>query len=147
MRQRLKRTVGVCLVLLFSLQVTAQRRGGGADDDPLHFGFLFQYINAGYKVKLNDNWREPFPGLSTPFDSLMSVTSPASDGWGLGLLADARLYKRINLRFSPTLIFSNRRVFYYYGAEMRRVPKGNQESLVGDAGFLQSPIFDFPLSL
>ncbi len=146
MRRSLKRTVGVCLGLLLSLQATAQRWGGGVDEDPLHFGFLFQYINAGYKVKLNENWREP-SGLSTPFDSLMSVTSPVSHGWGLGLLADARLYQRINLRFSPTLIFSNRNMFYYYGAEMRRVPKGNQQSLVGDAGFLQSPIFDFPLSL
>lgn len=143
----------VCTGILLSPDAVAQRWGGGVDDEPIHFGFLFQYINAGYKIKLKENWKEPYPGWSgsPPFDSLMSVSSPMPGGWGLGLLADARIKERLNLRFTPTLVFSNRQVIYQYGKDTGNgatfYRKGNQQSLVGEASFLKSPIFDFPLSL
>ena len=147
MRRVVQLLVLVCISILFSRDVMAQRWGGGVDDEPIHFGFLFQYIHAGYKIKLNEDWNVVQQNPTQAFDSLMSVTSRMTSGWGLGLLADTRLHERINLRFSPTLVFSNRTVTYRYGKEMGKRDKGNQESLIGDAGFLQSPIFDFPLTL
>ncbi|SEM51500.1 probable protein-translocating porin PorT [bacterium A37T11] len=116
-----------------------QRWGGGVDNQPLHFGFLFQYVYAGYKMGLNGNWQ------NSQLGRLKSITAPVSGGWGLGLLADAKIQEHVNLRFTPTLIFSNRRVHYEF-ADTTYI-KGNDETLLGESNFLKSPIFDLPLTL
>lgn len=85
-------------LLLASVAVRAQQRyqrwGGGVDDETLHFGFSFHYINADYKFDLKDAWQG-------------HVTSPFAHNIGLGLLADAKLTENLNLRFQPNLRFMN----------------------------------------
>lgn len=89
----------MAFLLLASAAVHAQQRyqrwGGGVDDEPLHFGFSFHYINADYKIDLKDSWQGG------------SVTSPFSHNVGLGLLADAKLTENLNLRLQPNLRFMN----------------------------------------
>lgn len=89
----------VATLLLASIAGHAQQRyqrwGGGVDDEYLHFGFSFHYINADYKIDLKDTWQGG------------SVTSPFSHNVGLGLLADARVSENVNLRLQPNLRFMN----------------------------------------
>lgn len=75
-----------------------QRWGGGVDDETLHFGFSFHYINADYKIDLKDTWQT---------DGYTNVRSPFSNNVGLGLLADLKLTENLNLRFQPNLRFMN----------------------------------------
>ena len=103
--------------LPLSAQERFQRWGGGVDDEAIHFGFSFHYIAADYKVVLKPDWQTPYsdlPQSSFLADSLYEVRSPLSLGVGLGLLADLKLTENANLRFTPTLSFSNKTVNYRY---------------------------------
>lgn len=83
-----------------------QRWGGGVDDETLHFGFSFHYINADYKFDLKPTWRD---------DGYTRVESPFSHNVGLGLLADLKLTENLNLRLQPSLRFMNIDVNLYKG--------------------------------
>lgn len=92
----------MAFLLLVSAELLAQQRyqrwGGGVDDEALHFGFSFHYINADYKIDLTPTWRD---------DGYTRVESPFSHNVGLGLLADAKLTENLNLRLQPGLRFVN----------------------------------------
>ncbi len=96
--------IGCCVAFLWLVSATAQaqqryqRWGGGVDDETLHFGFSFHYINADYKIDLEPSWRDK---------GYTSVTSPFSHNVGLGLLADLKLTENFNLRLQPNLRFMN----------------------------------------
>ncbi|WP_177181026.1 type IX secretion/gliding motility protein PorT/SprT [Parapedobacter koreensis] len=111
------------LFVLLSLPSLGQQRfqrwGGGVDDETIHFGFSFHYISANYKIGLKENWQSPYTDAQGTIDgfmadSLYKVYSPAQTGIGLGLLADLKLTENANLRFTPTLVFSNKAVNYAY---------------------------------
>jgi len=68
------------------------------DDELLHFGFSFHYIQADYKIELAKDWGNT---------GYKSIYSPFSNNVGLGLLADLKLTENLNLRFSPNLTFLN----------------------------------------
>lgn len=110
----------ICLFLLLTAssgyaQQKFQRWGGGVDDEPLHFGFSFHYVNADYKITLKPDWQTPDPTASAADTvSLLGVSSPFYHGVGLGLLADIKLTENANLRFTPSLVFSNKVVNYNY---------------------------------
>lgn len=114
-----------CLVgvLFMACPVDAQERyqrwGGGVDDENIHFGFSFHYIHADYKIVLKPDWQTPYSDASNSIsaDSLYGVKSPFSHGVGLGLLADVKLTENANLRFTPTLAFSNKTVNYRYNPD------------------------------
>ncbi|WP_262246573.1 type IX secretion/gliding motility protein PorT/SprT [Parapedobacter soli] len=107
--------IGCCLAVFLSIamathgQLRYQRWGGGVDDEPLHFGFSFHYINADYKFDLKENWREL---------GYTQVTSPFSHNVGLGLLADAKLTENLNLRLQPNLRFMNIHVKMFNGGNL-----------------------------
>lgn len=84
-------------VMATHAQQRYQRWGGGVDDEPLHFGFSFHYINADYKFDLNPNWQNQYSHVKSPF----------SFNPGLGLLADLKVTENLNLRFQPNLRFMN----------------------------------------
>ncbi len=87
---------------LFASALHAQQRyqrwGGGVDDETLHFGFSFHYINADYKFDLKPSWRD---------EGYTQVTSPFTGNVGLGLLADLKVTENLNLRLQPNLRFMN----------------------------------------
>jgi hypothetical protein len=104
-------------LLLNSTIFAQQNWGGGGDDQILNFGFSFQYISSEYKVLKKPNWRDPFFDQQTntfATDSLYSISSPISQGFGLGFVSDVRLNNYCNVRFTPTLSFTDRFMDYRY---------------------------------
>jgi len=114
----MKQILSACTLLatlIFSGSVVGQQRrplrwGGGVDDEQLHFGFSFHYIQADYKVALKPDWRAPYPEGN--IGTWTEIYSPFQQGIGLGLLADLKLTENTNFRFTPTLVFSNKEVKY-----------------------------------
>ena len=111
----------VCLIpLLFQFSAFGQNWGGGVDEEQLHFGFTFQYITSEYKILKKGNWRQkyqdPLTGDFVPSatDSLISISSPSTPGFGLGFVSDLRLGSHANLRFTPALAFTDRLLDYNY---------------------------------
>jgi hypothetical protein len=107
----------VFLCLLFANVTHAQNWGGGVDDEPVHFGFTFQYISSEYKILKKANWQEPFidpEGLVAPTSSLRVISSTPSPGFGIGFVVNRRLGENADLRFTPVLVFNDRSINYEY---------------------------------
>ena len=136
------KTLSAFFVLLFvSGMLKAQNTGGDVDDQRLHFGFTFQYIAAEYKIYKNADWREPFYLPDEPANSnytlpLYSISSPVTPGFGLGFVSDLRIGTHANLRFTPILAFSDRKLQYAY-----HDPKEDKERII------KSTMVDLPLGL
>lgn len=114
---RIKAGLLVILLLAFT-GVRAQNWGGGVDDESIHFGFTFQYVNSLYKVQKKANWRERFrdPATKLPVtDSLNAVYGKSSPGFGIGFVVNGRVSNHVDIRLTPTLIFSDRLMEYEYG--------------------------------
>lgn len=138
------------VVLLFLISVNfffsagaQENSGGGIDDETLHFGFNFQFVNSEYKIFKKSSWRDPFyefPNKLDPTqrelvkDSLYAIGSVVSPGFGFGFVSDLRLGSNANLRFTPSLVFVDRLLDYEYVN-----PDDIKHQIV------QSAVFDLPL--
>jgi hypothetical protein len=114
---RKKITLVLFLITSTFTIANAQNWGGGIDEEDYNWGFSFQYISSEYKIIKKQNWRSPyFDKDLNQFvtDSLMSVSSPASVGFGIGFVVNTRLTENLDVRFTPTLVFSDRLVDYKY---------------------------------
>ena len=147
----IKKLSFVFLSLLCSFAAFAQGNwGGGVDDETLHFGFTFQYIGSEYKIQKATNWRGPFfdktnPG---PIDSLTSISSVVNPGFGLGFVSDLYLTKHLNLRFTPTLTFTDRVVDYGFKNSNDDYKQDKVEAPDGKIRrSIQATMVDFPLTL
>ena len=119
--KRLRYAYALLAALIICGSVAAQqhrrplRWGGGVDDELLHFGFGFHYVHADYKIALKPEWQQTaFIDENGDPAQLLGVSSPFTHGVGLGLLADLKLGENANLRFTPTLVFSDKTVNYRY---------------------------------
>lgn len=122
----MRRYLGFFVMLMcFALSSSAQENwGGGVDDEVLHFGFTFQYVNSEFKIQKRPNWQAPFasPGEYDPserilYDSLYNISSQGKPGFGIGFVSDLRLGNNVNLRVTPILVFSDRLAYYGYKTE------------------------------
>lgn len=99
------------LTVLCGLEASAQRRNEGllnrpyADLKPLHFGFSvglqlqdLNIANNGYITLEGESWFAEVPAYSP--------------GFCVNVLADLRISKYFNLRFSPGMYFGNKKVHY-----------------------------------
>ena len=106
--------------------------GGGVDDEDVHFGFNFQYIKTNFKLYKAPSWQKPFPNpdKSGEFltDSLESISSPLSSGFGLGFITDVRLGKNLNFRATPALVFADRYIDYTYTVTSYNIRKTVQSA-------------------
>ena len=147
------KSLSVLLSLIF-LAIGAQAQGnwgGGVDDEPLHFGFTFQYIGSEYKIQKGLNWRdnitEPPDIQSTQpiTERLKSISSSLNPGFGIGLLANLYVTRHVDLRFTPTLVFADRVIDY----EFESGNSYDQETVVSPEGItrraVSSTMVDFPL--
>lgn len=113
----MKRLLSVFFIcFLWAQQLHAQNWGGGVDDDLIHFGFTFQYISAEYKILKKESWREPFVDengneVTNPLNAIYSKGVP---GFGIGFVSNYRLSENADLRFTPTLVFNDRKIYYQY---------------------------------
>lgn len=114
----IKRLLFLFLFSSMHLAAIAQQKwGGGVDDEVIHFGFTFQYVSAEYKIFKKSAWRDPYYDAeinSFATDSLYSISSPLSPGFGLGFVTNLRLGNNGDFRFTPALVFSDRLLDYRY---------------------------------
>jgi hypothetical protein len=124
------------LFVLFSLfagTASAQNWGGGVDDEPVHFGFTFQYISSEFKILKKANWQTPFmdpEGLTQPVSPLRSISSSPSPGFGIGFVVNNRLGENADIRFTPVLVFNDRSINYEYDNSADNNIKKVQTTLV-----------------
>jgi opacity protein-like surface antigen len=137
------------LLLFFSFVLTtivqAQNWGGGIDDERFNWGFSFQSITSEYKITKKSNWREPFydPGIGNYVtDSLASISSPTSQGFGIGFVVNGNVNANVDLRFTPTLVFNDRIINYTYIENKTYNPS---TSLIQKK--IQATMVDLPLSV
>lgn len=113
----MKLKISLLFVLLFSFAAArAQNWGGGVDDERVHFGFTFQYTGSSYKVKKKVNWRDPYVSADRGkiTDSLNAVYGKSSPGFGIGFVINGRVSNHIDVRLTPTLVFTDRLMEYEY---------------------------------
>jgi hypothetical protein len=118
----------ICLLLLCNTGAFAQVSAwaGGADYNDFSFGFHFQYINNDYKVVKKSNWRTPYFDAGSGHnvtDSLTSISSGVTQGFGVGFLARMRVTDNVELRSTPSLIFADRTVSYQYKTTTQNIDK------------------------
>lgn len=100
-----------------SAQRVTQAWAGGADQNTFSFGYTFQYISSSYKILKKPDWRTPFYDSGTNrnvTDSLNSISSPATTGFGLGFLARYSITDNLEVRATPSLVFADRAINYQY---------------------------------
>jgi hypothetical protein len=75
------------------------------DKAPIHFGFLLGLNISNFRVQLVDNFRL--------HDTTYSVTAKSVSGLNLGIIANLRIWDYFDLRFIPSLAFSQRNLIYH----------------------------------
>jgi hypothetical protein len=135
------------LILFFLLAADfsrAQNWGGGIDDEKINWGFSFQHISSEYKIIKKRDWRRPYfdTELGTYVtDSLAAISSPISTGFGIGFVVNGQVTPNLDLRFTPTLVFTDRTIDYTY------VPGLYNPSNPFIQKKVNATVVDFPLSL
>jgi hypothetical protein len=112
----------------------------GADQNDLSFGFSFSYVSNYYKILKTPDWRSPFldktNGNQPVTSYLNSLTSPNAPGFAIGFLSRYRITEHLEVRFTPSLVFADRDLYYAYVDPSQDVTKSVQTTTV-----------DFPLLL
>lgn len=142
------------IISLFTISTTAfaQNWGGGVDDEDWTWGFNFQYISAEYKILKKPIWRNIYldPLDGSPVTSApLSISSPPSQGFGLGFVMNRNINDNFDIRATPSLIFSDRVVRYEY-EPLPPVDLGNGQTKNFQSTIdkkIQATMFEFPLGL
>ncbi|WP_299063917.1 porin family protein [uncultured Polaribacter sp.] len=72
------------------------------DDRRIHYGFYLGLNQNDFKINLQENNDVPNAG----------ITVNPNIGFNIGLVADLRLHKNLNLRFEPGLIANSKRIIF-----------------------------------
>lgn len=118
----------------------AQNWASGIDDDRFNWGYSFQYVSAEYKIWKNQRWR--FPMLDENFaditDTLSSISSKPTPGFAIGFVANRKITDHIDLRSTPSLVFSERNITYTYHPLLTPTTTSKK---------VQATLIDLPLSI
>ena len=114
----MKKTLTIlCICLSTGIHlVKAQNWGGGIDEQRFNWGYSFQYISAEYKIWKNPFWKLPrtdenFVNIT---DTLSSISSKPTPGFAIGFVANWNINNNLDLRSTPSLVFSERNLNYTY---------------------------------
>ena len=102
------------------------------DSKPYYFGITLSYNSARFKAA-------PSPRMMA-YDSVLVSIPKSVGGFGLGLLATAKLIPHFELRFNPQLIFATRDIAYTL-----KYPSISEDT--NSVKEVQSALLDFPLDL
>lgn len=102
------------------------------DRQRIHFGFLLGVNNANFIVK-------PNPNIKEDIDSVYVVESKAESGFTLGIVSNLRLSSYFDLRFIPSLSFSQRNLEYTLVT--------NNNPAVTRVKTIESTFLEFPLQI
>ena len=101
------------------------------DKQWIHFGFLLGVNNTDFRLTKSETFYNS--------DSVLIVTADGQTGFNLGIISNLRLGSNLDLRFTPTLAFSQRNINY----DLVK-PKG---PLKQDVKKIESTFIQFPLDL
>ncbi len=112
----------ILTLLLFSILIgttaaKAQNWASGIDDDKFNWGYSFQYISAEYKIWKTPNWRTPVldaSGIPITSEQLTSISSQPAPGFAIGFVGNRKITNHLDVRFTPSLVFSDRKITYTY---------------------------------
>jgi hypothetical protein len=119
----MKRTGYLTIILLILcanclLAQSVPAWGGGADLKDLSFGFSFAAVNSYYKIDKNPDWRSPFldavNGNQPVTGNVSSISSPYSQGFGVGFITRYSLLENLEVKINPSLIFIDKMLYYTY---------------------------------
>ena len=119
--------------------VKAQNWAGGIDDRRYNWGYTFQYISSEYKIWKNANWQEP--NSFTPPQQLTSISSKPTPGFAIGFVGNRSINDNLDLRFTPTLVFSDQKMIYEYASNP------DEEVIKPINKKISKTMIDVPLSL
>jgi hypothetical protein len=92
---------------LSASNLQAQMNFSHYDEKAVHFGFLVGLNSSGFAMSLDD-------AVLERDDSLRYVRSGHGPGFQLGVVSDFRMAEHAALRFTPTLMFLQRDMYYSY---------------------------------
>ncbi len=120
-------TVFAILLGIIAVPAQAQRRAihylPNYENEPYHFGFLIAYNQMMYTVKtIEDYQNQPLPADSWPNGPysipntknlyVYNIETHQTPGFTVGIIGSKRLGRYFDLRFIPSLSFSERRMNY-----------------------------------
>ncbi|RYY35409.1 MAG: PorT family protein [Sphingobacteriaceae bacterium] len=116
------RYIYLLFIALFCCVGTSQAQrvpawGGGADLTDFSFGFSFSYVTSYLKIDKQLNWQQPFPDVETGGNltpGLRGISLPNAPGFAVGLLARYTLTSHLEARTTPSIVFADRKLIYYY---------------------------------
>lgn len=116
------------MLSVIAIPVQAQRRTvrylANYENEPYHFGFLLAYNQMMYTIKTIDGYQNialpasswpgtvPFNIANTQSLYVHNVETKQTPGFTVGILGSKRLGRYFDLRFIPTLSFSDRQLKY-----------------------------------
>lgn len=117
------------IFLLISPESSAQQNSaGGIDYTWMNFGFALAYNSNSFRIVKKTDFRDR--------DSLLRVDPVSGPGFNLGPIANLKLTKNMDLRFTPVLSFTERSVAFTYANPDKNIVKP-----------IESTYVDLPLSL
>ena len=107
--------------------------GGGADQTDLSFGFSFSYVNSDFKIVKQPNWRVPFYDEDAKVnvtDTLTGISTINTPGFAVGFITRYRLTDHLEVRTTPSLVFSDRKLRYTFKNTAEPIDKPVQTTTV-----------------
>ncbi|MCO4293211.1 PorT family protein [Solitalea sp. MAHUQ-68] len=103
------------LFTLFGFSASAQflNTAGDIDHERLNFGFLLGIDRASFTVVKQRDFSQPGSNPYTA-DTLQAIKPMGNMGFSLGLLANVKLDRHFDLRFTPKFSFVDRQLEYQY---------------------------------
>lgn len=122
----MKKIYGLLLLAAGALPASAQyiNNAGGIDQEWYNFGFSLALNYGSFNVIKRADYQEVYEPLAdvngdeetvAPFGTIRSIGKP---GFSLGLLANLKLNRHFDLRFTPNIIFVDRDIEYVYREEV-----------------------------
>lgn len=120
--------MAIALMLsVFAIPMQAQRRTirylANYENEPYHFGFLLGFNEMMYTLKTKENYQNtalsadawpngPYSVSNTSHLYVYNIETLQTPGFTVGILGSKRLGRYFDLRFIPSLSFSERRMQY-----------------------------------
>lgn len=130
MKKALKILAVTLLLVATTIPAQAQRRTihylPKYEQEPYHFGFLLAFNQMMYTIKTTENYQNmpqpadswpngPYSISNTQYLYVYNVETQRTPGFTVGIIGSKRLGRYFDLRFIPSLSFSERRMRYNIG--------------------------------
>lgn len=129
--------IGIVVALLLlcvagqAQYATRSRNAAGVDSEPFHFGFVIGVNVADVRAQFND-----FP-IAVPLDPsgrrLENIRIQSQPGLNLGLVLNASLGDRLDVRFVPQVSLQQRNFFFEFS-------DGSEQLRILESSYLQLPL-------